>query len=213
MSFSFLHNPLRGTPHCGPVELARSMASTTTLRALLCVALFLVLCPIAAASPSTAAPLRAQDPTAATDPSRPQFGWPLHPRPHVVRPFDPPEHNWLPGHRGVDLAAVPGQPVLAAGTGTVVFAGTVAGKPVVSVDHPGGLRTTYEPVEATVTAGRRVQRGTVLGTVAPGHPECAAAACLHWGLRRERDYLDPLPLVRAMRMRLLPIGDAGHALG
>ncbi|MCA1008779.1 peptidoglycan DD-metalloendopeptidase family protein [Rhodococcus hoagii] len=189
------------------------MASTTTLRALLSIALFLVLCPVAAASPGTAAPVRAQDPAAATAPSRAQFGWPLRPRPRVVRPFDLPEHNWLPGHRGVDLAAVPGQPVLAAGAGTVAFAGTVAGKPVVSVDHPGGLRTTYEPVEATVSAGRRVERGAVLGAVAPGHPECAAAACLHWGLRRDRTYLDPLPLVRAVRMRLLPIGDAGQARG
>ncbi len=133
--------------------------------------------------------------------------------PPVVRPFDLPERNWLPGHRGVDLAAVPGQTVLAAGAGTVVFAGTVAGKPVVSVDHPGGLRTTYEPVEATVSAGRRVERGTVLGTVAPGHPECAAAACLHWGLRRDREYLDPLPLVGAVRMRLLPSGGTDHARG
>jgi murein DD-endopeptidase MepM/ murein hydrolase activator NlpD len=57
-----------------------------------------------------------------------------------------------PGHRGVDLAAVAGAPVLAAGAGTVVFAGTVAGRGVVSVDHSGGLRTTYEPVLPTVTA-------------------------------------------------------------
>ncbi|WP_155290410.1 M23 family metallopeptidase, partial [Rhodococcoides fascians] len=67
------------------------------------------------------------------------FTWPLAPRPHVLRAFDPPEHDWLPGHRGVDLAGVDGQNVLAAGEGTVVFAGTVAGKPVVSIDHPSGF--------------------------------------------------------------------------
>ncbi|WP_305094665.1 M23 family metallopeptidase [Prescottella sp. R16] len=143
------------------------------------------------------------------------FTWPLHPRPHVTRPFDEPEHNWLPGHRGVDLAAAAGQAVYAAGSGTVVFAGAVAGRPVVSVEHASGLRTTYEPVDASVTTGSRVLRGDVLGTVVAGHPECAVDACLHWGARRGRDdYLDPLPLVRAAVIRLLPVtGGAGHARG
>lgn len=188
------------------------MTPTTTVRALVCLVLALALCPITAPT-AAAAPRHTQTGTAASDPGRPRFDWPLRPRPPVARSFDLPERNWLPGHRGVDLAAAPGQRVLAAGSGTVVFAGTVAGKPVVSVDHDGGLRTTYEPVAATVTAGRRVERGTALGTVTAGHPGCAAAACLHWGLRRGRDYLDPLPLVRAVRMRLLPSGDTGHARG
>ncbi|MGF7123530.1 M23 family metallopeptidase [Rhodococcus sp. AG1013] len=166
--------------------------------------------PTVAAAPRPAPPPAEPAPTA--DAARAAFDWPLHPRPRVTRAFDKPDRNWLPGHRGVDLAAAPGQPVLAAGPGTVVFAGSVAGKPVVSVDHPGGLRTTYEPVDASVTAGRRVERGTVLGTVAPGHPECAATACLHWGLRRDREYLDPLPLVRAVPIRLLPTA-AGQARG
>ncbi|NLG54255.1 MAG: M23 family metallopeptidase [Rhodococcus sp.] len=134
------------------------------------------------------------------------FDWPLVPRPHVSRKFDKPEHNWLSGHRGVDLAGYPGQAVLAAGAGIVVFAGVVAGKPVVSVDHPGGLRTTYEPVEPRVTAGMRVGQGTVLGYLEPGHQQCSAPSgtCLHWGLRRGREYLDPTVLVRAMPIRLLP---------
>lgn len=135
------------------------------------------------------------------------YTWPLRPRPAVVRPFDKPEHNWLPGHRGVDLAGSPGQTVLSAGEGVVVFAGTVAGKPVVSVDHAGGLRTTYEPVKATVKVGRRVQKGSPLGTLEAGHAECRSAACLHWGLRRDREYLDPLGLIHAVPIRLKPTGD------
>ncbi|MEE2033646.1 M23 family metallopeptidase [Rhodococcus chondri] len=135
-----------------------------------------------------------------------RFGWPLHPRPSVVREFDLPERNWLRGHRGVDLRAHPGQTVLSAGDGVVVFAGTVAGKPVVSVQHEGDLRTTYEPVAAAVIAGRRVARGDPLGTVEVGHDDCPADACLHWGLRRDRDdYLDPLRLVRAAVIRLKPV--------
>lgn len=168
----------------------------------------------AGAAPADAASVRAPASPVAdrTDDARSSFGWPLRPRPRVVRKFEKPAQNWLPGHRGVDLAAVPGQSVLAAGAGTVVFAGLVAGKPVVSIDHPGGLRTTYEPVDAVVAAGRRVDRGTPVGTVVAGHPECAAAACLHWGVRRDREYLDPLPLVRAAPIRLLPV-DGRQARG
>ncbi|MFD3591336.1 M23 family metallopeptidase [Nocardia sp. NPDC058640] len=139
------------------------------------------------------------------------FGWPLRPRPAVERKFDKPERNWLPGHRGVDLAGVAGQPVLAAGDGIVVFAGKVADKPVVSIDHPGGLRTTYEPVLAQVSVGSRVSRGTAVGTLEAGHEGCPVAACLHWGARREtgahnrREYIDPLGLLHEVPVRLKPL--------
>lgn len=132
------------------------------------------------------------------------FGWPLQPRPPILRWFDKPAQNWLPGHRGVDLGGKAGQPVLAAGAGFVAFAGVVGGKPVVSVEHTGGLRTTYEPVRASVTMGRRVIRGDTLGVLKPGHPGCATP-CLHWGLRQGREYLDPLGLVHAAPLRLKPV--------
>lgn len=145
------------------------------------------------------------------EPTRPHpggFGWPLRPRPPVVRRFDIPPHDWLPGHRGVDLGGVARQPVLASGNGVVAFEGEVAGKPVVSVDHPGGLRTTYEPVRASVPVGHRVVRGEVLGALEPGHPGCSTA-CLHWGLRRGREYLDPLGLIHFAPLRLKPVRPDG----
>ncbi|MFE4501863.1 M23 family metallopeptidase [Rhodococcus sp. NPDC056743] len=134
-----------------------------------------------------------------------RFDWPLMPRPLVDRAFDNPEKNWLPGHRGVDLAGSSGQAVLASGPGVVVFAGNVAGKSVVSIDHIGGLRTTYEPVTAVVSAGDRVGLGTVIGTLEPGHEGCTVVACLHWGLRRDRTYLDPLGLIHDQPLRLKPL--------
>jgi murein DD-endopeptidase MepM/ murein hydrolase activator NlpD len=161
----------------------------------LVVATFLV----PSSAPSRAAPApRAPAPVAG-------FGWPLDGTPSVVRRFDPPPEPWLAGHRGVDLAASPGDPVRAAGAGVVAFAGMVAGRGVVSVDHPNGLRTTYEPVDASVAAGAAVARGTPLGVVVPGHAGCPAAACLHWGLRRGDTYLDPLMLLGFVRVRLLPL--------
>ncbi len=138
-------------------------------------------------------------------PSRLTFRWPLAGTPTVTRPFQPPPRPWLPGHRGVDLAGSPGATVLAAGPGVVAFAGNVAGTGVVSIDHPNGLRTTYEPVLPLVRAGQPVGAGQPIGTLLPGHPGCPVAACLHWGLRRGTEYLDPLMLLRAGRVRLLPL--------
>jgi murein DD-endopeptidase MepM/ murein hydrolase activator NlpD len=123
----------------------------------------------------------------------------------VTRPFDAPPGRYAAGHRGVDLAGGPGAAVLAAGDGVVAFAGMVAGRPVVSVDHPGGLRTTYEPVQPAVGAGQAVRRGDPLGTLVGGHDGCPVEACLHWGLRRGEDYLDPLALLRPPQVRLLPL--------
>ncbi|MGV0834859.1 peptidoglycan DD-metalloendopeptidase family protein [Mycolicibacterium thermoresistibile] len=139
--------------------------------------------------------------------------WPLQPRPAVVRLFDAPSPNWQPGHRGVDLAAQPGQQVYAAAAGTVVFAGPLAGRPVVSVSHPGGLRTSYEPVQPTVRAGQRVAAGAALGAVQAGHAGCPVAACLHWGAMwgpaARADYVDPLGLVESTPIRLKPLETAG----
>ncbi|PRY45650.1 peptidase M23-like protein [Geodermatophilus tzadiensis] len=126
--------------------------------------------------------------------------------PVVPRPFAPPPSPYGPGHRGADLAGAPGTVVGAAGDGVVVFAGMVAGRPVVSVDHADGLRTTYEPVAPVVAAGQAVARGAPLGTLLAGHEGCPAAACLHWGLRRGEVYLDPLSLLRPPEVRLLPTG-------
>lgn len=123
----------------------------------------------------------------------------------VSRPFDVLPHRFAAGHRGVDLAGAPGTPVLSAGDGVVAFAGMVAGRPVVSVDHAGGLRTTYEPVDPSVGAGQAVARGSPLGSLLAGHAGCPAAACLHWGLRKGEDYLDPLALLTVPRVRLLPL--------
>ena len=83
--------------------------------------------------------------------------WPLAPEPEVVRGFEPPPGPYAAGHRGVDLAGSPGQSVLSALPGTVGFAGSIGGKPVVTVVH-GGRRTTYEPVVASVRRGEEVAR-------------------------------------------------------
>ncbi|BBZ45030.1 M23 family metallopeptidase [Mycobacterium parmense] len=144
---------------------------------------------------------------AAADPVR--LAWPLRPAPAVVRGFGAPSPDWHAGHRGVDLAGSPGQPVYASAAATVVFAGVLAGRPVVSLAHPGGLHTSYEPVRAAVRAGQAVTAGTVIGELAAGHAGCGAKACLHWGAMwgpaSGAHYVDPLGLLASTPIRLKPL--------
>lgn len=141
-----------------------------------------------------------------------RWQWPVQPPAQVVRGFAPPAHDWLPGHRGVDLAGRVGDPVLAAGDGIVTVAGSIGAMTVVAIRHPDGLETTYEPVRPVVRVGAHVTAGTVIGLLVRAGSHCAPRACLHWGLRRAGSYLDPLALVGRARVRLLPmLSDAGHA--
>lgn len=133
------------------------------------------------------------------------FRWPLPGAPQPVRRFDPPPQPWAAGHRGVDLAAKPGVVVRASAAGVIRYAGVIAGRPVLSVLHDNGLRTTYEPVQPLVSTGDRVEGGAPIGVLLSGHPGCRVAACLHWGLRDGERYLDPLTLVGLGRVRLLPM--------
>ena len=116
----------------------------------------------------------------------------------------PPGTGTRAGHRGVDLAAAAGTAVRAPAAGVVVFAGRLVDRGVVSIDHGGGLRSSLEPVTASVVRGARVAPVQLVGTVDAGHPRCAPAVCLHWGVRLDGEYLDPMLLLAPVRVRLLP---------
>ena len=134
----------------------------------------------------------------------------------VIEGFHPPSQDWTSGHRGVDFAAHTGDPVRAIGPGVVAFVGSIAGKPVITIDHlngrgSAGLRSTYEPVVASVAIGQRVSRGEQIGRIASAGGHCAGR-CLHLGVRQGSvpstepgpHYLDPLILLRP-RAVLKPI--------
>ena len=163
----------------------------------------IVACVLAAlfAALTPAAPARA----AASEPE-PARGWvwPLQPQPDVLTVFDAPDGPYGPGHRGVDLAGAIGQPVLAVAGGEVSFAGQVAGRGVVVVDH-GRLRTTYEPVLPLVRRGDAVAGGQTIGTLGVVGSHCVPAACLHLGVREGDVYLDPLQFLPSGPIRLLPL--------
>jgi hypothetical protein len=163
----------------------------------------LALPPPASAAPPGVASRRATPPGG----TPPRAVWPLSPRPEIVRGFEPPPKPWLPGHRGLDLAGSPGQPVLAATAGTITYAGPLAGRGVVVVTS-GPFRTTYEPVIPSTHVGATVTPGEQLGTLSAAGTHCPPRTCLHWGLRQATNYLNPLSLLGSSPVRLLPLTPA-----
>lgn len=100
-------------------------------------------------------------------------------------------------HRGIDIAANVGDPVLAAQEGIVYWVGkTPRGEPCISVDHPDGLTTTYLPVEASVHEGQSISAGEKLGVLTADGDISSETPHLHLGLfttatRHNKRYLDP----------------------
>ena len=109
----------------------------------------------------------------------------------IAARFEQPDGRWGPGHRGIDLAVPAGTSVRAAGAGTVTFAGTVAGTKAVTIDHGGGLETTYTDLGSVlVEAGQAVTEGHWIGTTAVTH-RATGTAGLHFGVIVDGTYADP----------------------
>ena len=117
----------------------------------------------------------------------------------VTDPYRPPDRRYGPGNRGIEYGTEVGDPVIAVDAGVVVFAGPVAGAPVVVVDHGGGLRSSYvRLVEAEVARGEVVTARQLLAR---------SDQRFHLGARRDGDYLDPADLLErtCAVVRLVPI--------
>ena len=174
---------------------------------LLPVVLALLVSAVASASPSA---------NAATDLARPPVGselatsardwaWPVHPV-RVVAGYVAPVHRYGPGHRGIDLTASDRADVRAPADGVIAYSGDIAGRGVVTIDHHGGLVTTLEPVAGELAVGERVAQGQRIGTASVGGH--AAPGTIHFGVRLDGEYINPLLLLGALpRAVLLPCCD------
>lgn len=159
--------------------------------------------PIILVSPALVGPMAAP---AAGDSD---WAWPIADPHVVVREWRAPADDYSAGHRGVDIAASAGAPVTAPESGTVRFAGRVVDRPVLSIEHSGGLVSSFEPVETTLKKGDQVARGQQIGTVAPVSASHCAESCLHFGVRRDGRYISPmLVLEPPARAILLPVNAA-----
>ena len=98
-------------------------------------------------------------------------------------------------HDGVDLAALAGEPVRAACSGTVtaVYDDEFLGTTVV-ISHPEGYETCYSNLAAmpAVSAGMRVTAGDTIGSVgASALLESASSSHLHFAVRQDGKSVDP----------------------
>ena len=90
---------------------------------------------------------------------------------------------------------------------SIAFAGVVAGRGILTIDHGDGLVTTLEPVESALEPGARGRRGRrrrrrsrSAVTPPPG--------TLHFGVRLHGEYINPLLLLGGVpRAVLLPCCD------
>ena len=147
---------------------------------------WLVLVLVAAAIPGAAAPASAAGP----------WSWPV--TGPVINAFDPPASPFGSGHRGIDIAATAGTPVLAPAPGTITFAGPVAGHLFVTIDHGGGVESTYSWVSALVVKkGDVVAAGTLVARSGAGHPTDPVPS-LHMGVKLHDVYVDPLAYLGPM---------------
>ncbi|MEO6116907.1 MAG: M23 family metallopeptidase [Pseudolysinimonas sp.] len=130
--------------------------------------------------------------SAAADPPVAELGswsWPVSAAHALARPYIAPTGPYAAGHRGIDIRAASGASVLAPADGIVHFAGFVVDRPVLSIEHAGGVLSSFEPVQTSLVAGDLVTRGQVIGTLLPGH---CASTCLHLGVRVDGEYVNPL---------------------
>ena len=110
----------------------------------------------------------------------------------IAAAFDAPESDYSPGHRGIDYEVAATTLVRASASGTVSFAGMVAGVRAVTIDHGSGVETTYTGLSTIeVRPGERVEEGRFLGTTGVVH----GISGLHFGVKVDSEYVDPTTLL------------------
>lgn len=129
----------------------------------------------------------------ADDPA-PRWSPPLARPLTVAEGFAAPQHEYGPGHRGIDIPATAGERVSSPAAGTVHFAGRVVDRDVITIRVDATSLVSLEPVASHLSAGDHVHQGEHLGSVTNGG-HCANR-CVHLGVRVERSekthYVNPL---------------------
>lgn len=111
-------------------------------------------------------------------------------------------------HKGVDLAAPSGAPIVAAASGRVVAAGWHGGYGrQVAIAHDDGLKTTYSHMSAIAAVrGAHVRQGEVIGYV--GSSGLSTGPHLHYEVYRNGRLVNPL----SVKLRQSPLqGEELHA--
>ncbi len=99
-------------------------------------------------------------------------------------------------HTGIDIAIPYGKPISAAQSGTVVYAGWMGGYgKAILIDHGGGYATLYaHNSKLVVKKGETVEKGEKISEC--GSTGQSTGAHLHFEVRKDGDYVDPLEYVK-----------------
>jgi murein DD-endopeptidase MepM/ murein hydrolase activator NlpD len=96
-------------------------------------------------------------------------------------------------HQGIDIDGQTGDPVRAARGGRVILAGygDACGGLQVQIDHGGGFESWYRHLSRVeIRRGAVVAAGALIGRV--GNTGCSLGSHLHFGIRRDGAFVDPL---------------------
>jgi hypothetical protein len=153
---------------------------------------------------------------AAAPPAPAATGWHWPVAGQVITPYRNGEDPYAAGqHRGIDIAAAVGTPVVAAASGQVRFSG-VAGSSGLTVSIrtvDGALDTSYLHLQdASVREGDSVAAGQRVGSVGTSGRRSAAAPHLHFGVREagsRHAYRDPLAFLPPQGPQPAPEGPRG----
>lgn len=99
-------------------------------------------------------------------------------------------------HTGIDIAIPYGKPINAAQSGTVIYAGWMGGYgKVAMIDHGGGIVTLYaHNSKLDVQKGETVEKGQKISEC--GSTGQSTGAHLHFEVRKDGDYVNPLEYVK-----------------
>lgn len=134
---------------------------------------------------------------------------PLEPPVQLVNHYIQPNSDYSAGHRGVDYLSALGQPIFAPADGQIWFVRKVFQRNLVTLSHPGGLLTEYEPVCTDLVKGQPVLQGQKIGYLCEADnsykPHCPPNTCLHFSVRKDGAYFSPLLMIGGLNpSRLLP---------
>ncbi|WP_281951432.1 peptidoglycan DD-metalloendopeptidase family protein [Nitrosophilus kaiyonis] len=121
----------------------------------------------------------------------------------TLRRWHPILHKYR-AHLGVDFGARRGTPVMAAGSGRVIFAGRKGGYGnVIIIKHKDGYKTLYAHLSKFrrgIRRGKYVKQGQVIGYV--GSTGLSTGPHLHFGLYKNNRPINPLSVVKITKSKL-----------
>ena len=126
------------------------------------------------------------------------FTWPIPGATRITSEFggrESPTEGASTNHKGVDIGAPTGTPIVAAASGSVVIStySASAGN-YIMINHGGGVYTVYMHMSSrSVSVGDEVSKGETIGLC--GSTGYSTGPHLHFGVRIDGSYVNPLNYV------------------